>query len=221
MKVFLVEDDAALRDELARILGFQGYAVEACGEQFSQAARRIIDSDADMAIVDLRLPETDGLDICRQVRAARSLPLLVLTSSDSEFDEVTSLRLGADDYVTKPYSPAVLLAHVERLLQRAHPPGQAAMEYRGVEVDSARSEVRYRGKSALLSRNELRILCSLVRGRGAIVTRQELMFELWQSDEFIDDNTLTVNVNRLRKVLARLGVPDDLLKTHRGQGYSL
>lgn len=220
MKIVLVEDDAALRSELARILGFQGYAVEVC-TLFSQVVPQILDARADLAIVDLRLPETDGLDICRQVREKSQVPLLVLTSSDSEFDEVTSLRLGADDYVTKPYSPSVLLAHVERLLQRARPQGSFVVEYAGLSVDGTRSEALYQGKSVVLSRNELRILSALVRARGAIVSRQELMFELWQSDEFIDDNTLTVNVNRLRRALQKIDVPDDVLKTHRGQGYSL
>ena len=213
MKIYLIEDDAALRSELARVLGFQGYTVEVC-TQFSHAVEQALDFAPDVVIADLRLPETDGLDICRKLREKSDVPLLVLTSSDSEFDEVTALRLGADDYLTKPYSPAVLLAHVERLLQRAAGSQAPALEYAGAEV-------RYNGQVASRSRNELRILSALVQARGAIVSRQELMFELWQSDEFIDDNTLTVNVNRLRRALQRLGAPEDFLKTHRGQGYSL
>ena len=219
MNIYLIEDDAALRSELARVLGFQGYTVEVC-TQFSHAVEQALNFAPDAVIADLRLPETDGLDICRKLREKSDVPLLVLTSSDSEFDEVTALRSGADDYLTKPYSPAVLLAHVERLLQRAAGSQAPALEYAGVAVDAARSEVRYNGQVASLSRNELRILSALVQARGAIVSRQELMFELWQSDEFIDDNTLTVNVNRLRRALQRLGAPEDFLKTHRGQGYS-
>lgn len=220
MKIYLIEDDATLRSELSRILKFQGYAVEEC-TQFAHAARQALDAEPDLIIADLRLPETDGLAVCREVRAESNVPFLILTSSDNEFDEVTGLRLGADDYVTKPYSPAVLLAHVERLLQRAQGQQTPLVQYAGVSVDGARSEVSCNGNTATLSRNELRILNALMHAHGAIVSRQELMFELWQSDEFIDDNTLTVNVNRLRRVLRELGAPADFLKTHRGQGYSL
>lgn len=220
MKIYLIEDDAALRNELCRILGFQGYQVEAC-EEFSQAASLVLAFDPHLVIMDLRLPGTDGLDICREIRKTSQVPVLVLTSSNSEFDEITGLRLGADDYLTKPYSPAVLLAHVERLLQRANPQVNTEISYKGITVNAARSEASFAGAMAELSRNELRILSALIHAQGAIVSRQELMYELWQSDEFIDDNTLTVNVNRLRKLLQRLGVPNDALKTHRGQGYSL
>ena len=171
--------------------------------------------------MDLRLPNNDGLAICREVRAASSIPIMVLTSSDAEFDEVMSMKLGADDYLTKPYSPAVLLAHVERLLQRSTPKLQTLLTYNGLEFDTKRARISYKGKSAELSRNEQRILLLLMKAKGAIVSRQELMYELWQSDEFIDDNTLTVNVNRLRKVLLGIGAPEEMLHTHRGQGYSL
>ena len=220
MKIYLIEDDVALRNELCRILGFQGYQVDVC-EDFSRAASLALASDSHLVIMDLRLPGADGLDICREFRRNSQAPVLILTSSDSEFDEITGLHLGADDYLTKPYSPAVLLAHVERLLQRANPQGNTGISYKGITVDAARSEVSFASATAELSRNELRILSALIHAHGAIVSRQELMYELWQSDEFIDDNTLTVNVNRLRKLLQRLGVPDDTLKTHRGQGYSL
>lgn len=167
------------------------------------------------------MPAADGLAITRDIRAASSIPVLVLTSSDKEFDEVMSMRLGADSYLTKPYSPAVLLAHVERMLARSHSGLQSAVSWGGVSIDASRSEVTYNGNSVDLTRNELRILVALARARGGIVSRVDLMYELWQSDEFVDDNTLTVNVNRLRKSLASLGVPEGFLKTHRGQGYSL
>ena len=220
MKIYLVEDDAALRSELSRILGFQGYEVGVCTD-FVRASLLALAFEPDLVIMDLRLPGTDGLVACRELRSKSQVPVLILTSSDSEFDEITGLRLGADDYLTKPYSPAVLLAHVERLLQRANPQVNAGISYNGIAVNASRSEVSFQGATAELSRNELRILSALIRARGAIVSRQELMYELWQSDEFIDDNTLTVNINRLRKLLQRLGVSDDALKTHRGQGYSL
>ena len=132
-----------------------------------------------------------------------------------------SMKLGADDYLTKPYKPAVLLAHVARLLQRADSAGSTRIEYAGIALDIARGTATYDGGETGLSRNETCVLAALIRARGAIVSRQDLMRELWQTDQFVDDNTLTVNVNRLRHSLEELGAPHDALKTHRGRGYSL
>ena len=219
-KIYVIEDDETLRNELVRILSLQGIEALACTD-FEHAAESALAAQPNAIIMDLRLPNNDGLAICREVRAASSIPIMVLTSSDAEFDEVMSMKLGADDYLTKPYSPAVLLAHVERLLQRSTPNLQTLLTYNGLEFDTKRARISNKGKSAELSRNEQRILLLLMKAKGAIVSRQELMYELWQSDEFIDDNTLTVNVNRLRKVLLGIGAPEEMLHTHRGQGYSL
>lgn len=218
--VYIVEDDQMLCAELKRILELQGHEVGVCTD-FPNAADQALQLDASLVILDLSLPGTSGLDICRDLRAKSEVPILILTSSESEFDEVMGMRLGADDYLAKPYSPAVLLAHVERLLQRFAPARTSKVSYKGLAIDTSRSQVEFQGRTADLSRNELRILLKLAGAQGGIVSRQDLMFELWQSDEFIDDNTLTVNVNRLRKVLAGVGAPADLLQTHRGQGYSL
>ena len=158
--------------------------------------------------------------MCRDLRSASDVPIVMLTSSDNEFDEVMSMNLGADDYVTKPYNPAVLLARIQSVLRRAactEPPSR--IEHKGVVLDVARSRVEYEGRGVELTRNEFRVLHLLMENKGAIISRQELMMELWQSDAFIDDNTLTVNVNRLRKSLASIGVPDGFLATRRGQGY--
>ena len=218
--IYIVEDDPDLRSELSSLLALQGYSATCC-EDFTHAAAEAVTLSADLAIVDLRLPGADGLEITRDVRAKSAVPVLVLTSSDREFDEVLSMRLGADCYLTKPYSPAVLLAHVERMLERAGGDTGAIVSWRGLSIDAARSSAAYGECAVELTRNELRILIALVRAQGGIVSRADLMYELWQSDEFVDDNTLTVNVNRLRKSLTSLGVPEGFLRTHRGRGYSL
>lgn len=219
-RIFIVEDDDSLRRELARVLELDGFEPQFCAN-FASAAREALDAKPDAVILDLRLPDADGLSICRGIRAESDVPILVLTSSDAEFDEVMSMKLGADDYLAKPYRPAVLLAHVARLLQRADNAHAACIEYAGISLDVARATVSCGGNETGLSRNETCILAALIRARGAIVSRQDLMRELWETDQFVDDNTLTVNVNRLRKALDRAGAPDDALKTHRGQGYSL
>lgn len=219
-KVFIIEDDEALRRELSMVLELDGHEPRACMD-FANAAPEVIHAKPDAVILDLRLPGTDGLAICRGIRAASDVPILVLTSSDTEFDEIMSLKLGADDYLTKPYRPAVLLAHLARLLQRAHTVDATRTEHAGISLDVTRATASYAGNEVALSRNETCILAELIRARGAIVLRQDLMCALWQTDEFVDDNTLTVNVNRLRRTLERAGVPSGVLKTHRGQGYSL
>lgn len=219
-KIFLVEDDAVLRAECTRLLTLDGFEVRQCCH-FAEAANEALAAHADCVILDLKLPGTDGLSVCRSIRAKSMVPIIILTSSDNEFDEVMGMNIGADDYILKPYSPAILLARIRSVLRRANPQAQQVLEYRGVRLDLLRSRASYEGRTAELARNELRILAALMRARGAIVSRADLMYELWQSDEFVDDNTLTVNVNRLRKSLAALGVPKDFLVTHRGQGYSI
>ena len=221
-RIFIIEDDAALRRELTHLLELSGYAVGACEGNFAQAAASALAFNPDCIVLDLKLPGTDGHSICRDVRAASSVPVLMLTSSESEFDEVMSMNLGADDYVVKPYRPAVLLAHLQALLRRTATAAPAlVMRHKGVTLNIGEASVSYEGRTAELTRNELRILQTLMRDPGMVVSRSDLMYALWESDAFIDDNTLTVNVNRLRKTLASLGVPDDFLVTRRGQGYSV
>ena len=212
-RIFVVEDDASLREELMRLLELQGHTA-LTGTAFDRIVDDVLAAAPDCVILDLKRPGTGGHTVCRDLRRSSQVPVIMLTSSDSEFDEVLSMNLGADDYVTKPYNPAVLLARIQSVLrrtQRTEPPTR--IEHRGVVLDVARGRVEHGGRSVDLTRNELKILHML------IISRQELMVELWQSDAFIDDNTLTVNINSLRKSLASIGVPDDFLVTRRGQGY--
>lgn len=217
--IYIIEDDAALRTELAHLLELSGFKASFC-EQFTCAASLALAAHPDCVVLDLKLPGTDGHTICRDIRARSSVPIIMLTSSDSEFDEVMGMNLGADDYVTKPYSPAVLIAHIQSLLRRSTQ-GTASLkiEHKGVTLDVGAGAVIFNGKTAELTRNELKILHILMRNPNMVITRTEIMCDLWESDAFIDDNTLTVNVNRLRKTLAGLGVPDNFLITRRGQGY--
>ena len=218
--VFIVEDDEALCDGLMRLLCLQGFAAERC-MTFSKAAAEALAANADCVVLDLKLPDADGLQICRDIRAVSKVPIIMLTSSESEFDEVMAFGLGADDYVTKPYRPATLLARIQSVLRRHERDVSTVMEYAGVMLDVAAGTVSYAGTTRELSRNEQRILQLLMRNAGSVVSRQHIMADLWESDEFVDDNTLTVNVNRLRKVLGAIGAPEDLIKTRRGMGYSI
>ena len=191
-RIFVVEDDASLREELMRLLELQGHTA-LTGTAFDRIVDDVLAAAPDCVILDLKLPGTGGHTVCRDLRRSSQVPVIMLTSSDSEFDEVL------------------------RRTQRTEPPTR--IEHRGVVLDVARGRVEHGGRSVDLTRNELKILHMLMANHDAIISRQELMVELWQSDAFIDDNTLTVNINRLRKSLASIGVPDDFLVTRRGQGY--
>lgn len=221
-RIYLIEDDNALRRELAYLLELSGYEVQACESDFVHAGNAALATNPDCIVLDLRLPGADGHGICRDLRAQTSLPILILTSSESEFDEVMAMNLGADDYVVKPYRPAVLLAHIQALLRRlATPTPTLCYNRRGVTLNVNEAIVSYQNRTAELTRNELRIMRILMENPGAVVSRSDIMCALWESDAFVDDNTLTVNINRLRRTLERIGVPDDFLITRRGQGYSV
>ena len=147
--------------------------------------------------------------------------MIMLTSRSTDADEIISRSSGADDYVTKPYNPALLLLRIETVLRRTGGRGsEEELTYRGMRLNLLRSSVTYKGAETVLSRNEMNILHCLLKKRGTIVSRDELMDYLWDRSDFVDDNTLTVNINRLRKRLEGLGFPD-VIETRRKQGYML
>lgn len=218
-RIYVVEDDESIRGELATLLRRAGHD-PVCAHRFDRLVADVLDAAPDVVLLDLGLPGTDGQYVCRELRQSSSVPIMVVTSRATDLDELMSMSLGADDFVTKPYNGQVLLAHIDALLRRTKGVEQArAIEYRGLSLDLARSTAMFGGRSVELTKNELRILALLMRRKGEIVSREEIMIELWNSDSFIDDNTLTVNMNRLRKTLSTIGV-SDYLATHRGQGYS-
>lgn len=217
-KIYIIEDDDALREELMHLLVQQGFDTDHA-RHYDRVCEDALEAAPDCVVVDLMLPSTNGHDICRAIRAKSDVPIIMLTSSDSEFDELMSMNLGADDYVTKPYNPAILIARIRSVVRRAGcKPESMMIEHKGVVLDQAKSEVSYQGRTTELTRNESRILSLLMENHSTIISRQEIMGELWQTDEFVDDNTLTVNINRSRQSLARIGI-DGFLLTKRGQGY--
>lgn len=220
-RIHLIEDDRAVREQLAELLRHAGHKVT-CATSFDSPAEDALTAAPDLVIVDLGLPGTDGQYIVRALRQAGSLPILVLTNRTSELDELTSLTLGADDFVPKTANPQLILAHVEALLRRAGGAVQDAstLTWAGVTLDLARSRATHGGSTVELTKNELRILDQLMHAKGAIVSREELMETLWDTFQFVDDNTLTVNVSHLRHKLAGIGASGYVV-THRGQGYSV
>lgn len=219
-KVYIVEDDKQIRDELSILLKRNAYDV-CVSVHFETVVEDVMQAAPDIVLLDLNLPHMDGHVICRSLRERSEVPIIVVTSRDSDLDELMSMNLGADDFVTKPYSPQILLARIASALRRsasATPP--AVFSYAGVELSPTKSQVAYLGKQAELTKNEMRILQLLLQHAEHIVTRAEMQNELWQSDQFIDDNTLTVNINRLRTTLDSIGAKN-MLHTKRGFGYYL
>ncbi len=217
-KLVLVEDDAVLRRELKLLLETYGYAcaAPAC---FTEMPEAILRESPDLVLLDLTLPGKDGYSICRELRLKSSVPVIVLTSRDTEADELLSMNFGADDFIAKPFNRQILLAHIAVILRRSGLQARV-MTRRGVSFDPERASVSYEGREIELTKNEGKILALLFRSAGRTVSREELMNELWQSDEFVDDNTLTVNMNRLRRRLEEIGVVDFLV-TRRGKGYEI
>ena len=219
-KICLVEDDPAVRAQLALLLEHAGHEVTAL-ERFDHLSEDILAAEPDAVVLDLGLPGTDGQYVARALRQQSQVPLMVLTSRASELDELMALTMGADDFVQKSANPQLILAHLDALLRRGKSQAPSAvLSEGGLALDTVRSEASYAGKTVELSRNELRILEQLMRKKGGICSREDLMEALWTSDAFVDDNTLTVNVNRLRQTLSRLGLKSAVV-TFRGQGYAL
>ncbi|MEM1485667.1 response regulator transcription factor [Oscillospiraceae bacterium PP1C4] len=217
-KIYIVEDDVKIRNELSLLLSKYGYECEAA-ERFDHVAECALNANPQLILLDINLPMFDGFHICREIRKQSSVPIIVVTSRDSELDELMGMNLGADDFITKPYHTQILLARISSVLRRTEG-GEpvSTIENKGVVLNISQSTVSFKGKETELSKNEMRILHLLMKNKGRIIPRDEIMNELWQSDEFVDDNTLTVNINRLRKKLDDIEVTDYLV-TKRGQGY--
>lgn len=219
-KIAVIEDDRVLRQSLAGILKENGYEV-CCVEDFAHAEEEVRKAEADLLLLDIILPGSNGQEILRNLWKTSDIPVLMLTSKTGETDEILAMSYGADDYMTKPYNPALLLLKIEAIFRRIQPKSsEEETEYQGVRLNLLRSTVEYGEKEVVLSKNEMSILHYLMKHRGKIVSRDELMDYLWDCNDFVDDNTLTVNINRLRRRMEEAGI-SGMIETRRRQGYIL
>lgn len=215
-KIFIIEDEEKIRNELCTFLNKYGYETS-YSLDFENILEEFMKDKYHLVLLDINLPYYDGYYICREIRKRSSIPIIVVTSRDSEVDELMSMNLGADDFITKPYNTQILLARISSIIRRAYNNSDSeVLEYRGLIHNLSTSEAEFDNKRIELSKNESRILYVLIKNKEKIVSRNEIIESLWQSD----DNTLTVNINRLRKKLEEIGAID-YLKTKRGQGYIL
>ena len=220
MKIAVIEDEADIRAELEKLLKRSGYDVF-CVEDFTKTIEDMERENPNLILLDIHLPYKDGFCICREIREKMTNPIIMLTSQNSDFEEVMSLQAGADDFVGKPYNPQVLLAHIEAVLKRSGGiTDSTRITYHEVTLDSGRGILEYKGQQTELTKNEIRILNLLMKKSGEIVSRDEIMEELWQDGQFVDENTLNVNIMRLRKKLSETGL-EDFLETKRGMGYRI
>ena len=219
-KLMIIEDSQIIREELKSLLTRYGYNVIAC-ENFENILEDIEKERPELILLDINLPVYDGFHICREVRKTLNIPIIIVTSRDSEIDELMSMNLGADDFITKPYNTQILLARISAVLKRTYTDVSSdLLVYKDLSLDLSKGTITAFGQSVELSKNEIKILAHLMKNKEKIVSRDDLMNYMWNSDVYIDDNTLSVNMTRIRKKLEELDLKD-YIETRRGLGYIL
>ena len=220
-KILLVEDDEVIRQQVKKMLEQWGYEVVLV-EDFMEVLSIFVKVEPHLVLMDIGLPLFNGYHWCQEIRKVSKVPIMFLSSRDQAMDIVMAINMGGDDFVTKPFDQNVLLAKIQGLLRRSYEFGkdQSLLEYMGVILNLKAMDLVYQGEIVSLTKNEFQILQVLFERSGNIVSREDLMKELWNSDFFIDDNTLSVNVARLRKKLEAVGLKD-FIETKKGVGYGL
>lgn len=217
-RIMIIEDEPALRDELSVLLQNAGYEPIAVTD-YDNVSEQMKVADADLILLDINLPNVNGETLLQDFRKEHDTPIIMLTSRTTEIDEVLSMSYGADDYITKPYNLTILLLRISAVLKRSAKVG-AVQKYHDVEVSTVKGSLIRNGSEQILTKNEMIIFQLLLDRQGEIVTRDALMTALWDNDEFVNDNALSVNISRLRGKLAELGLLD-AIETRKKQGYVL
>ena len=221
MHILIVEDEPAIRQELELLLENALYQVTAL-DDFTDVPEQVLSCGPDLVLLDLNLPGESGFDICTRIRASSEVPIIFVTSRTDSMDELTGLMKGGDDYITKPFQAPILLAHIAAVLKRAAREGTEVtkLTHKGAELDIARGSLSFCGQVVELTKNELKIMHYLFLNKEKIVSRANLIEYLWDNQVFIDDNTLSVNMTRIRAKLEQAGI-HDFIRTKRGMGYSI
>lgn len=217
-KIKIIEDDLSIANELKEILENAGYLAEVT-EEFSDILDQIKKEQPNLILLDINLPKINGEVLLQQIRKESNIPVIMVTSKNTEVDEVLSMSYGADDYITKPYNPTILLLRIGAVLKRSKRSTDKII-YHNLEVIPQKGIINQESKEIILTKNEMIIFLYLLQHQGKIVTRDELMTDLWNNDEYINDNALTVNISRLRSKLKEIGY-EEAIETRKGQGYIL
>lgn len=217
-KIKIIEDDLSIANELKEMLVRAGY-LALITEDFSNVLDQIKKEQPDLILLDINLPKINGEVLLQQIRKENNVPVIMVTSKNSEVDEVLSMSYGADDYITKPYNPTILLLRIGAVLKRAERTTEK-LSYHDLEIIPQKGILKKQEQEIILTKNEMIIFSYLLQNQGKIVTRDELMTDLWNNDEYINDNALTVNISRLRSKLKEIGY-EEAIETRKGQGYIL
>lgn len=219
-RILIIEDDVTIQLQLKNLLAGNGYDVESVTD-FSSVIGQVKAYGPHLILLDIKLPGSDGFTICSEIRTFSEAPVIFVTSSSTDMDELNSIMLGGDAFITKPYNTAILLAKISALLRRAYPSeGQEILKWNGVDLHLEGGYIGYDGQRAELTKNEMKILYYLFKNAGKICSRSDVIDDLWDSQLYIDDNALSVNVTRIREKLAGIGLTD-FIKTKHRQGYMI
>ena len=217
-KILIIEDDQTISKELQQLLNTSGYNASILKE-FSNSKEEILKSNADLLLMDIDIPVMNGELLLKELRKETDVPIIMVTSRNMESDEVLSMSYGADDYITKPYNPNILLLRIGAILKRVKK-NSDIISYKRLSINTKKEIIKKEEKEVILTKNEMIILNYLLMNQNRIVKRDELMTDLWNNNEYINDNALTVNISRLRAKLNELGY-NDAIETRKGIGYLL
>lgn len=217
-KIMIIEDDTIISKELYELLVNAGYEALIL-KDFSNAKEEILKSNIDLILLDINIPYQNGEQLLKEIRKESNIPVIMVTSRANETDEILSISYGADDYITKPYSPTILLLRIQNIFKRLDNSTEV-LKYKDLEVSPSRGILSKENQILELTKNEMLIFQHLLNNQNRIVSRDELMTILWNNEEYINDNALTVNISRLRSKLEGFGYPN-AIETRKGQGYIL
>ena len=217
-KIMIVEDDESISSELKELLQNSGYEAVVL-QDFNNSLNEILRVAPDLLLLDINIPYMNGELLLQSLRKSSNTPVIMVTSKNSETDEALSISYGADDYITKPYNPNILLLRIGAVLKRTNAKSNA-LSYKDLKINVQKGIIKKENVEIILTKNEMIIFCFLLNHQNKIVTRDELMTDLWNNDEFINDNALTVNISRLRAKLKSVGY-EDVIDTRKGMGYIL
>jgi len=217
-RILVIEDDNAIVEEMIELLENSEYVVETI-HNFNHLEEELWQAKADLIILDIQLPYKNGNKILKEIREKSSIPIIMVTSKNTEVDEVLSMSYGADDYITKPYNPNILLLRIAAVLKRVNKTSEKTT-YKDLEINMQKGMIKRGETEIILTKNEMIIFNFLLNHQNRIVTRDELMTDLWNNEEYINDNALTVNISRLRGKLKSIGY-ENVIDTRKGIGYIL
>lgn len=218
-KILVIEDDAIISSSIIQSVSTWGLAAKGI-DDFKNVISEFIDYDPQLVLLDISLPFFNGYHWCEEIRKISKVPIIFISSTNDNMNIVMAMSLGADDFIAKPFDTSVLIAKIQAMLRRTYDFNvqSGLSEYKGVILNTNDLTITYHDKKLQLTKNDFKIIQILMENRGKVVSREDIMVHLWESDAFIDDNTLTVNMTRLRRKLEDIGVAD-FISTKKGIGY--